>query len=172
MRLRFSQFDNIGTCSICARMITFSVSDLVQFYLTWSIGPYVQHWQKCQTCEKLEYVLTRDFSEVCGLLPAATKLGQGNIFTGDCLSTGGRGVCLSACWDIPPREQTISPPDQTPREQTHTPWEQTTPPDQTPQSKHPQEQTPPEQTPPPREADFSIWSSSGQYASYWNAFLF
>ena len=38
------------------------------------------------------------------LLPAATKLGQGNIFTGVCLSTG--GVCLSACWDIPPREQT------------------------------------------------------------------
>ena len=30
--------------------------------------------------------------------------GQGNIFTGVCLSTGGEGVCLSACWDaIPPR---------------------------------------------------------------------
>ena len=37
------------------------------------------------------------------LLPAATKLGQGNIFTSVCLSTGG-GVCLSACWDThPPR---------------------------------------------------------------------
>ena len=30
--------------------------------------------------------------------------GQGNVFTGVCLSTGGEGVCLSACWDaIPPR---------------------------------------------------------------------
>ena len=29
--------------------------------------------------------------------------GQGNVFTGVCLSTGGEGVCLSACWDaIPP----------------------------------------------------------------------
>ena len=37
------------------------------------------------------------------LLPAATKLGQGNIFTGVCLSTG--GVCLSACWDIPTRSR-------------------------------------------------------------------
>ena len=35
-------------------------------------------------------------------LPAATKLGQGNIFRSVCLSTGGRGVCLSACWDAPP----------------------------------------------------------------------
>ena len=31
--------------------------------------------------------------------------GQGNVFTGVCLSTGGEGVCLSACWDaIPPRD--------------------------------------------------------------------
>ena len=29
--------------------------------------------------------------------------GQGNVFTFVCLSTGGEGVCLSACWDaIPP----------------------------------------------------------------------
>ena len=33
--------------------------------------------------------------------------GQGNVFTGVCLSTGGEGVCLSACWDaIPPRMET------------------------------------------------------------------
>ena len=56
----------------------------------------------------------------------------------------------------------------------------------TPRSRHPpgadipQEQTPPgsrhpprEQTPPPPgEADCSIRSTSGRYASYWNAFLF
>ena len=78
------------------------------------------------------------------LLPAATKLGQGNIFTGVCLSTG--GVCLSACWDIPPGSR--HPPDQTP----------------------PGADTPSEQTP-PQEADSSIRSTSGRYASYWNAFL-
>ena len=47
-------------------------------------------------------------------LPAATKLGQGNVFTGVCLSTG--GVCLSACWDARP-----------PRTRHTTPWEQTPP---------------------------------------------
>ena len=50
------------------------------------------------------------------LLPAATKLGQGNIFTGVCLSTGvGRGVCLSACWDThPPPPRSRPPLDQAP----------------------------------------------------------
>ena len=47
------------------------------------------------------------------------------------LLTGG-GVCLSACWDT-------------------TPWEQTSPWEQTPLGPNPPEQTsPPEQTPPPR----------------------
>ena len=48
-------------------------------------------------------------------LPAATKLGQGNIFTSVCQEfcpQGGEGVCLSACWDTPPR--TSPPPEQTP----------------------------------------------------------
>ena len=54
---------------------------------------------------------------------------------------GGRGVCLSACWDTtPPREQTPPPRAETPPEQTN-------PPEQTP----PGTDTPPEQTPP--EAD-------------------
>ena len=35
------------------------------------------------------------------LLPPATKLGQGYIFTGICDSVH-RGVCLSACWDTTP----------------------------------------------------------------------
>ena len=60
----------------------------------------------------------------------------------------------------------------------HPPWEQT-PPVPTPRSRHlPWEQTPPSlsrhpwaDTPPP-EADSSIRSTSGRYASYWNAFLF
>ena len=60
-------------------------------------------------------------------LPAATKLGQGNIFTSICLSTGGgRGVCLSACWNTPP------PRDQTPPGADTPPWDQTSPREQTP----------------------------------------
>ena len=44
--------------------------------------------------------------------------GQGNVFTGVCLSTGGEGVCLSAYWDaIPPRME--NPPG----------WRTTTPPE-------------------------------------------
>ena len=36
--------------------------------------------------------------------------GQGNVFTGVCLSTGG-GICLSACWDaIPPPGTRQTPP--------------------------------------------------------------
>ena len=63
-----------------------------------------------------------------------------------------------------------APPEQTPPRSRHPPG--------APRSRHPpREQTPPvsrpppEQTPPP-EADCSIRSMSGQYASYWNAFLF
>ena len=69
--------------------------------------------RKCECARLVEYNL---------LLPAATKLGQGNIFTSVCLSTGGRGVCLSACWDIhppgedPKGEQT--PPRSRPPQQT------------------------------------------------------
>ena len=116
------------------------------------------------------------------LLPAATKLGQGNIFTGICLSTG--GVCLSACWDIPPptpgaEEQTPPWTRQTPRPGRHPPRSRH-PPDQAdpPRPGTPQEQTPWTRQNPPRpgkppswEADFSIRSTSGRYASYWNAFL-
>ena len=68
-----------------------------------------------------------------------------------------------------------------PREQT--PLGADTPPGADPPSRHPPEQTPPwEQTPwsrhppgtytPPQEADASIRSMCGRYASYWNAFLF
>ena len=147
--------------------------------------------------------------------------GQGNVFTGVCLSTGGwgEGVCLSACWDANPpgpgrpppwTRQTPSPPDQAdpprtrqttppgtrqtpPRDQAD-PQTRQTPPDQadpprTRQTTPPWDQadTPPgpgrhpprtRQTPPPGpgrhppgEADSSIRSTSGQYASYWNAFL-
>ena len=49
--------------------------------------------------------------------------GQGNVFTGVCLSTGGEGVCLSASWDaIPPPGPGRHPPDQ-----ADPPWDQADP---------------------------------------------
>ena len=50
------------------------------------------------------------------LLPAATKLGQGNVFTGVCDSVHRGGVCLSACWDT-----TTPPGADIPRDQTSPP---------------------------------------------------
>ena len=111
--------------------------------------------------------------------------GQRNVFTGVCLSTGGEGVCLSACWDTrPPQDQADTPPDQAdppgpgrphwtrqtppgpgrPPRTRQTPWDQA----DTPQTR----QTPRDQADPPWEADCSIRSTSGRYASYWNAFLY
>ena len=76
-------------------------------------------------------------------LPAATKLGQGNVFTGLCDSVHGGSASVHA--GIPP-----PPPRSRP------PWSR--PP-------LPRGETPP-------EADSGIRSTSGRYASYWNAFLF
>ena len=102
----------------------------------------------------------------CQLLPPATKLGQGYVFTGVCDSVH-RGVSASVHAEIPlPLEQTLPRAD--------TPWEQTPP-----WSRHPlgadipQEQTPPwEQTSPQCRASWEIWSMCGWYASYWNTILF
>ena len=47
-------------------------------------------------------------------LPAATKLGQGNIFTGVCLSTGGEKGCLPQCMlGYTPPDQADPPGKQT-----------------------------------------------------------
>ena len=70
--------------------------------------------------------------------------GQGNIFTGVCLSTGGGG-CLPQCMLGCHTPQMENPPGR---------W-----------------RTPPGWRTPPREADSSIRSTSGRYASYWNAYL-
>ena len=129
-------------------------------------------------------------------LPAATKLGQGNIFTSVCLSTVGGEGCLPQCmlgypprsrppgadppWEQTPPEQT--PPDQAPPREQTPPTRHTPPGSDPPQARHtpsPPNQPPPGAdppppgpgTPPPREADCSIRLTSGQYASYWNAFL-
>ena len=106
------------------------------------------------------------------------SFGQGNVFTGVCLSTGGGGGRVSASvhagmpyppgtWQTPPRTWQNPPrirhhpprPGRPPRIRHHPTGSDTT-------------TTPPDLAdPPPREADSSIRSTSGRYASYWNAFL-
>ena len=75
--------------------------------------------------------------------------GQGNVFTGVCLSTGG-GVCLSACWDArPPPGTRQTPHPSTPgTRQTHPPLDQPDTP-RTRQTPPPQDQADP--TPPPQD---------------------
>ena len=121
--------------------------------------------------------------------------GQGNVFTGVCLSTGGVPASVHAGIPYPPGPG--RPPlgtRQTPHYQADPPGPGRHPPGpgrhpqtrQTPlgPGRPPQNQadTPPgpgrlpprdqgDPPPPPREADSSIRSTSGRYASYWNAFL-
>ena len=79
------------------------------------------------------------------LLPPATKLGQGYVFTSVCDSVHRGAVCLSACWDTPPGSRhplgSDTPPAADPPGGADTPpWEQT----------HPlAADTPQQQTPPP-----------------------
>ena len=121
------------------------------------------------------------------LLPAATKLGQGNVFTGVCDSVHRGGSLagrtpsgketpleqtpprarLPAPWDqIPPGADMQTPPcDQTPR--SRPPLGPDPPGSRPPWDHTPWEQTPREQTPlgadtPPPEADSSIRSTSGR----------
>ena len=119
---------------------------------------------------------------------------SGDCLLGGCLSWGETpllGRESPPGQGEPPREQTPSPrgadphsphppepplgrdnpptADPPPQEQTPLPWEQTPRAGRTPpRADTPLEQTPP---PPPQEADCSIRSMSGRYASYWNAFL-
>ena len=87
--------------------------------------------------------------------------GQGNIFTPVCHSVHRGAVCLSACWDTTPWSRHPLPRADTPQSR------------HPPRADSPLEQTPPgDQTPPSPGAHSGIWSMSGRYASYWNAFLF
>ena len=96
--------------------------------------------------------------------------GQGNGFTGVCLSTGGRvSASVHAGIPDPPGTRQADPPGtrqaDTPRDQAgRPPWDKADPPGP---DRHPPDQadTPPDQT------DCSIRSTSSRYASYWNAFL-
>ena len=57
-------------------------------------------------------------------LPAAMKLGQGNVFTGVCDSVHrwGVGVCLSARWDTPRSRQPPPPRSRHTPPRADTPW--------------------------------------------------
>ena len=88
-------------------------------------------------------------------------------------SVHGRGVCIPACngadnpWADPPNKEDVPP------RQTHTPWADT-PLGQTPLlGRHPSwADTPLGQTPPGRYSPMrDTVSTSGRYASYWNAYL-
>ena len=76
----------------------------------------------------------------------------------------------------PPPQIRQTPPDQadTPPGTRQTPPGPGRPPQGPGRPPQDQADTPlgPGRPPPPREADSSIWSTSGRYASYWNAFLF
>ena len=98
-----------------------------------------------------ESTFTSSLQDHLIFLPAATKLGQGNKFTGVCLSTGGGGgVPGQVPGGVPGR---FPPP---PRPGTS-----------------PRTRYPPGLGTPPRTR-YTPWirTTSGRYASYWNAFLF
>ena len=85
---------------------------------------------------------------LCIITGRNRSCGQGNVFTGVCLSTGGEGVCLSACWDA------IPPAWRTPRDGEPPRWR--TPPgmERTPLGwrNPPRMEEPPGMESPPREA--------------------
>ena len=70
--------------------------------------------------------------ELSEFLPAATNFGQGNIFTSVCqeFCSQGGGVCLSACWDTPPRTR-HTPPGADPPDQARPPADTPLPPKHT-----------------------------------------
>ena len=103
---------------------------------------------------------------VCVMVESLTKslvtarkrsLGQGNIFSSVWQEFCSQGVCLCACWDTP--------------RSIHSP-EADTPGSRPPGSKHPLEADTPWKQTALRSACWEMRSTSGWYASYWNAILF
>ena len=92
-------------------------------------------------------------------LPPATKLGQGYVLTHVCDSVHRGGSAT------PPPDRHL--PGQVPPLGMHLPSGRH-PPGQTPLGRH---HPSPGQTPHPCAVHAGIWSTSGRYASYWNAIL-
>ena len=90
-------------------------------------------------------------------LPPTNEVCEGYVFTGVCLSTGG---CLPL---VPGGVSATHPLGRHPLGR-HPPCADT-PQADTPTDKHPPRQTPPAVLP-------GIWSTSKQYPSHWNAFVF
>ena len=138
--------------------------------------------ERLLTLEQENDIIDDELESEFSFLPAAMKLGQGNVFTGVCDSVHRVSVSVIAgilCSPPPnpgadPSEQTPPGADAPPQVQTHpradTSRTRTPRPDTPLQSRH----THPagsRHTPPP-EADVGIRLTRGRYASYWNAFLF
>ena len=181
--------------------------DLPLTYIqNWDGGPFVmKYFYFCRSTTRKMCIniydngfmetkkFTADVTDAVDLLPAATKLGQGNVFTGVCDSVHRGGVSASVHPGIhippgsrPPRSR-HPPGADTPQEQTPFPPGADPPRGRTPSP--PREQTPLEQTPPaadpprsrpPRQQTHTpLPPPPGRWLrhtvnerSYWNAFLF
>ena len=123
----------------------------------------------CQNLAVYFEQLGLNFSSICfsvfkRITARKRSLGQGNIFCSVCqeFCTAGGGLA-SVHAGIPPPLTRHAPGTDTP------PGPGTPPRADTPQTRHPH---PPEQAPPPlHSASWEIRSTSGRYASYWNAIL-
>ena len=114
-----------------------------------------------QTTEHIQFLNFHSY------LPAATKLGQGNVFTGVCDSVHRGGLPQCMLGYHPP-----SPGSRPPRTRHTTPLS----PGPDPPTRHPPGPDPPRpDTPPPPKQTLAdsgiIRSTSGRYASNWNAFF-
>ena len=101
--------------------------------------------------------------QVPGFLAAKVMFLQVSVIHSVHRGGGGLPQCMLGY----PPDQADTPQDQTPPGPGRHPPRSDTPPGP---GRHPPSQD--QADPPPREADSSIRSTSGRYASYWNAFLF
>ena len=114
-----------------------------------TVNKHASHWH-CAEILLITRTLVQGIKQFSGLtkfpdfLPAATKLGQGNVFTGVCDSVNGGGGCASVGYH-PPRGR--PPKENPPKKQTPTrqcPLRRRTPPRGRPPKKntpHPKKQT-------------------------------
>ena len=158
---------------------------MIRYYPTpFKENLHVGLWQISNKLNRNYIILGRNWIEppvaMTFLLPPATKLGQGYVFTGVCHSVNRGGVPDQVNpprpgTPQPPPDQAHPPPDQAhhpPLDQAHhTPprTRHTTPPDQAHHTHPPRPGTPPL---PRTRACWEIQSTRGRYASYWNAILF
>ena len=140
---------------------------------------------KLQTCCRLEkvwcyrvaYLPVSIFRNPLDLIITARKRSLRRLCFHKCLSVHSGGVCSIACWDTPPGTRGRPflgrhLPRQTPPPSGRRPPRQTPRGRHYPPHRHPLGQRPPGQTPPSCTVHAGIRSTSGWYASHWNAFLF